>query len=202
MSANTCTNEQFLKDVCDHQMIVIRADGVVRHIRFKKPGASYYWFDLITWPGALCIDGDCGTYVFKRLEDMFVFFRTKHGGINDGYWAEKVVAQCKTDGLTEFDRESFVRQAVETYRDYWRDRREWSRQLEGFRELRDEVLNAENLYEAHAAMRDFGFEGFEFHDTWEWDLTRYTGRFIWNLRAIAWGIQQWDSQQQQQEQAA
>ena len=75
MSA-TSPDEQFLRDVAEHTMTVIREDGVSRHIRFAKPGTSCMHFDLITWPGYLCYTGDMGTYVFQRLTDMFEFFRT------------------------------------------------------------------------------------------------------------------------------
>ncbi len=44
--------------------------------------------------GFLCYTGDMGTFVFRRLEDMFAFFRTRSAqaatacSINLGYWAE------------------------------------------------------------------------------------------------------------------
>ena len=76
MKDYACTEARFLGDVDWHVMTVLRDDGVHRHIRLKRPDSGSYWFDLITWPGTLCIDGDCGTYVFRRLEDMFQFFRT------------------------------------------------------------------------------------------------------------------------------
>lgn len=189
----TCTRERFLKDVHGHQMTVLHAADNIRHIRFKKPGDSSYWFDLITWPGALCIDGDMGTYVFKRTEDMFEFFRRKDGGINEGYWAEKVVAQCKNDGIEEFDQAAFIRHVVEHYRDYWRGRDEWAAQLEGFRELREQVLEADGEHAMFAALSEFEHQDFRFQDFWEWSPKRYTSRFIWNLYAIAWGIKQFDT---------
>jgi len=192
---NKSVAEMFATDVAEHQMKVLRADGVNRHLRFMKGSSSCYWFDLITWPGALCIDGDCGTYVFKRLDDMFLFFRSKRGAINEGYWAEKVVAQCRTNGIEEFDQTAFVRHAVEYYRDYWRERRAWSDQLEGFRELRMDVLEADNECRMYDALSAFRWKGFEFQDFWEWRPRRYTNRFIWNLHAIVWGIQQFDAAQ-------
>ncbi len=67
---------EFLKDVSAHVMRVIRDDGAHRHLRFAAPTSSIYWFDVITYPGELVITGDCGTYVFRRLPDMFEFFRT------------------------------------------------------------------------------------------------------------------------------
>jgi hypothetical protein len=197
MTAHLCTAERFVRDVEGHQMTVLRADGVNRHLRFRKPGDSSYWFDLVTWPGALCIDGDCGTYVFKRLEDMFQFFRDDGGRINPGYWAEKVQAEARHGGVEEFDQAAFVRHTVADYRRYWRDRGQWSEQLEGFKELRMDVLGAESEANMYSALSAFRWKGFEFRDFWEWSPRRYTFRFIWNLRAIVWGIQQWDALQQQ-----
>lgn len=39
----TCTEQSFLKDVANHQMTVIRDDGVNRHTRFKRPDKSAIW---------------------------------------------------------------------------------------------------------------------------------------------------------------
>lgn len=48
------TAHQFLHDVRNHQMTILRDEGVNRHIRFMKPGSSDMQFDLITWSGYLC----------------------------------------------------------------------------------------------------------------------------------------------------
>lgn len=120
-----CTQDRFLKDAGSHVMTVIRDDGVHRHLRFRKapPAGSEYWFDLITWPGSLCIDGDMGTYVFRRLPDMFEFFCTdreyneKRGrklGINAGYWGEKLQATANHGGHIEFSKSDFCRRVIET----------------------------------------------------------------------------------------
>ncbi|UUZ75464.1 hypothetical protein LP414_27500 [Polaromonas sp. P1(28)-13] len=120
-----CTEERLLKDVEKHTMTVIRADGVNRHLRFRQPDTSSYWFDLITWPGALCINGDCGTYVFSRTQDMFEFFRTdanyahKKGfrlGINPGYWGEKLTAISAQGGYQKFSEDKFTA-AIKDYFD-------------------------------------------------------------------------------------
>ena len=52
----SCTEERFLKNAAAHQMEVLRDDGVNRHLRFRNPESSAYWFDIITWPGTLCIE--------------------------------------------------------------------------------------------------------------------------------------------------
>jgi hypothetical protein len=89
-----CTFERFEKHTAYHWMDIVRDDGENRHIRFQQRGTGVYHFDIITWPGKLCITGDCGTFVFRRLPDMFEFFRsTQRGRINAQYWAEKVIAE-------------------------------------------------------------------------------------------------------------
>jgi len=128
--SDQCTVERFLSDVDKHEMSVIRDDGVSRHIRFKRPGTSCYFFDLITWPGHLCISGDCGTYVFQRLEDMFEFFRTdrdygKRKGeklyANLGYWGEKIVSESRDGGIQEFSVELFKAVIKEYFDSHFQD---------------------------------------------------------------------------------
>ena len=77
-----CTQERFLEDIKNHYMKVLRDDGVNRHIRFTQ-GRFRYHFDLITWSEHLCISGDCGTYVFRRTEDMFDFFQMDKNDFNN-----------------------------------------------------------------------------------------------------------------------
>jgi len=204
----------FLKDVAKHRMIVIRDDGVHRHIHFARPRTSCYHFDLITWPGALCYTGDMGTYVFQRLEDMFQFFRTDREhmrlrdgqtlAINLGYWSEKLIAVdgCRTGGsATEFSEEKF-RRVVQEYRMEWiRDHhhqttKEQRREL--WESIDDEVLTHtdEGEHKAGMAAHNFshrvGDRRFEFADLWDHDFTDYTYHFVWCCYALAWGIQQYD----------
>jgi len=68
-------------------------------------------FDLLTWPGYLCYTGDMGTYVFRRLHDMFQFFRRGESigerCIDIRYWAEKLEAIDRVDGVREWTPEKF-----------------------------------------------------------------------------------------------
>ena len=66
-------HERFKKDTAEHQMTVLRDDGLYRHLRFRKPGTGIYGFDIVTWPGYLAISGDMGASMFTRLEDMIQF---------------------------------------------------------------------------------------------------------------------------------
>lgn len=206
---NRCTEELVLKDLGRHEMTVIRDDGVHRHIRFKRPDSGTYWFDLITWPGTLCIDGDCGTYVFRRLEDMFQFFRTDREyalrtgcqlAINPGYWGEKLQSISRFGkGYKEFSEDRF-RQAVKDEFDAWVDSEEPSEETKAalWDELEDRVLSyaGEGAHEAIRAAMDFepddGEVLFEMRDFYEHRLEDYTFHFIWCCYAIAWGVKKYD----------
>jgi hypothetical protein len=106
---------RFVGETADHHMYVARDDGLYRHLQFRnsrycndgewRVNTGYYWFDLITWPGTLVINGDCGTYTFSRVTDMFEFFRGHR--INPQYWAEKVRGDTRTKVYSE---EKFRRQ--------------------------------------------------------------------------------------------
>lgn len=82
--------DRFESDAADLTMKVLHDDGIYRHLRFTGPNLD--WFDLITWPGRLTVDGGHGTYTFSRQEDMLTFFRVHPGrGINPHYWSEKLI---------------------------------------------------------------------------------------------------------------
>ena len=96
----SCTEERFLSDVANHTMEVITDDGVNRMLRLTNNGSAVYHFTIVTWPGYLAISGDCGDYLFSRIEDMFGFFRMRDNdfnkrsdrklSINPIYWEEKM----------------------------------------------------------------------------------------------------------------
>lgn len=200
------TERSFLEDVRGHELIILRDDGVHRHLRFRRPESGTYWFDLITWPGTLCIDGDMGTYVFRRLEDMFEFFRAdrqyqiKDGRtlfINPGYWGEKLASISKNGGLEEFSPEKF-RSNVKEYFDNWKDSSDacpkefeklWN-EIEG-----DVLFDCENEYESYAAAHSFAYPSldFSFSDFWEFNCKDYTYHFIWACYAVAWGVNLYDN---------
>lgn len=212
-----CTEEQFLKDVAQHEMIVMRDDGVNRHIRFKKPDTSEMYFDLITWPGHLCYTGDMGTYVFQRLDDMFEFFRTDRQTkerlyINLGYWTEKLIAVngSRHGGKAEeFNEEKFLR-VINEYRVNWmrsakesgsldiNDRRELWEAVDDevlcyLKDGGDRVLNA--AYDFHhdtvSKYRQKPYS-WQFTDLFENDFNEYTHGMVWCCYALAWGVKKYD----------
>lgn len=205
-----CSEDQFLKDAAKHVMTVIRDDGVHRHLRFRKapPAGSEYWFDMITWPGSLCIDGDMGTYVFRRLDDMFEFFRTdreyleRQGrklGINPQYWGDKLQATANHGGHKEFSPAMF-KEAVKSEFDAWIESEEPTDEAKTalWEELTDRVLSTTD-YGSHEAIKaaiefepDDGEVMFEMRDFWDHRLDDYTFHFIWCCYAIAWGVKTYD----------
>lgn len=208
-----CTEQQFLKDVAEHQMTIVRDDGVHRHIRFAKPATSCMHFDLITWPGYLCYTGDMGTYVFRRLHDMFEFFRTdrEHQHLKDGltlainqpYWGEKLEAVDKCDGYKEYSEKKFkliINDLVDQHIEEENFPVAGVKAIELREAVHEEVLcNCETEQAAHEAARDFSHDGFEFRDFWESDLKEYSFRFTWCCYALAWGIQKYDEAKPQSE---
>jgi hypothetical protein len=158
-----CTEERFLSDVAQHELIILRDDGVMRHIRLKRPRSYTYYFDILTWPGRLCICGDMGTYVFARVHDMFEFFRREpcdRGAlpINPDYWSGKLEAHAgngrSKTSVFRFDQEKFDAAVRRDVADYMRhnmrapyypeaeDCAAWGRRRRELIEaVRDEVLD-------------------------------------------------------------
>ena len=197
---------RFAKDIDRHVMTILRDDGVNRHLRFKRPGSSTYWFDIITWGGRLYIGGDCGAWVFARLEDMFQFFRSERGGINPSYWSEKLEA-TPDKGAEEFSEDRF-REVVNEYRLSWvrAAARDGSLTRAERRELweavADEVLNKIDRFDeslAFQAANDFTWKArscrreWYFVDFWDHGFKQYTRQFLWNCHAIVWAIAQYDA---------
>jgi hypothetical protein len=206
MSTETDTAERFAADVAYHQMTVLRDDGLYRHLRFvrvapnpktgKPERSSFYWFDLITWPGSLVINGDMGGLMFSRIEDMFEFFRGHR--VNPQYWAEKLPAVTR---VKEYSFELLAQLVAEHIEDA-------AREFPGLAgDVKAEILDAaDSGYEAgaHQLLADYRYYAdptdrysdrqpdFEFYDTWEWDLTDWSYQFLWCCHAIVWGIGQYD----------
>jgi hypothetical protein len=54
----TAIAERFARETEHHELTVLHDDGLYRHLKFKQPGNSAYWFDLITaWDEHAAEDG-------------------------------------------------------------------------------------------------------------------------------------------------
>jgi hypothetical protein len=203
--------DRFLRDVAGHEMSVLLDNGIYRHLRFANADSSLawnQWFEIVTWPGFLAYSGDMGCFIFSRLKDMFMFFRTdqREDGrlcINRSYWAEKLQAvdRCgRRSGAEEFSSAKLQEHVDATVAE-WVDA--FNLSAEERQELREEldeqVIGAadDGEDEVRRALRDFSFEvrgrRFEFQDSWEWHLQDYTPRFTWCCYALAWAIKQYDA---------
>lgn len=185
---------RFARDTAEHTMTIRHDDDVHRHIAFYNPKHSWcMWFELTTVPGALIFDGDIGTYVFRRTNDMFKFFRSSawQGRPNIHYWAEKLTTG--RDTVQEFSAAAFEQVVKEQF---FEAARYGGVPIGTGRALREEVLRFAgemNDRDAHDAIERFEYEGFSFSDTWEWDFRDYSQRFLWACEAIVWGIAQYDA---------
>jgi hypothetical protein len=189
---------QFEYDIKEHEVQIIRDDGVNRHVRFRRPGTSCMYFDLVTWPHRLVYTGDMGDYVFSRIDDMFEFFRNARP--NYSYWAEKVLASDgREGGLYEFSIEAFrenVLDYVTEYFDGGEPPEELMSQIEW--EIFNEAENYGNALPGHIAMSAFSYrlpDGTEFRfDMCDLGGTSdvYTYRYMWACNAIPWAIEQYD----------
>jgi len=196
-----------------HQMRVLRDDGLYRHLRFQSPDTGIAWFELVTWPGALTICGDMGSWTFRRTEDMFEFFGGK-GDINPGYWQEKIAGD--PDTAVAYDVE-LMKKAIREETADWNPVREAPRAhgrrvetvtspllgdddtsprdkvLAEFKAAVDELIEGLVDHEDtdRQSLDDFDSHGFEFVDTWEWKLRGHTHQYLWCCHAIRWGIREY-----------
>lgn len=181
---------RFHKAVIEHEMIVVRDDGLHRHLTFKSPRTYNNHFHITTWPGYLAISGDIGCYVFARLPDMFRFFRGD--GINPGYWGEKLQSIERNGGYKEFSEEQF-RAAIKSDFEGWSfDDDDQKAKAWGALQESDlaEDSNPESFDQAVRMALDYEcpITKHRFNDFWDHDLQDYTFRFLWCCHAILWAV--------------
>lgn len=200
--------KHFEREVNLHKLHIFKDEPGFRHLRFKTAGTSCYYFDLVTWPGYLCMTGDMGTWTFCRTEDMFEFFRSKDGHINPGYWSEKLEAGsgCPRDTLArEWDEAKFCKVLDERYQSWFEDNKPDSGASHAAANAFAERLSV--VQATIDAMKQAGSYEFEacaaygntrdpediLCDIWEHDFKKWSHHFIWACYAIAWGIQKYDT---------
>jgi hypothetical protein len=197
----------FAADVANHRLIVRHDQGLYRHLVFEQPEHSWNdRFELITVPGSLTITGDRGAHTFRRMPDMFQFFRSNGNdhGINPTYWAEKLPdggrsVKVYSEHAMNWHLKDMLRDLAEEYRRElveWRaeggDKPELPKVLRQARELvgdyRDEISFRQGADDLRRELESIDAA----YDTWEWDLDDWDYHFLHNLHAIAWGIRQYD----------
>lgn len=191
--------ERFASETTKHELTILRDDGLYRHLRFRAPGDSAYWFDLITVPGALIFQGDGESFVFRRIADMFEFFRSNPDReitrINPHYWSEKLTNGRRS--VQVYSRETFEQIVAEHLADA---EERWPGIADGWKLHADDPFDydLDDEESARRAAADFSYiaaghdDAFAFSDTWEWDLKDYDWWFLWACFGIVWGIARYD----------
>ncbi len=194
----TCTKERFKRDIRDHRMTIIRDDDVHRHIQFKRPNTSCYYFDIITWPGYLAISGDCGSYTFARIRDMFEFFSDESRDpyfINPSYWGEKLQSVDRHGGYQEFSGEKLAEIFKSWMDEHDFDDDEAKGRLKAALDWHDWGRGVENYGDAIHAISEISSEadypGFQIDELWDYRTDDFTFRYIWCIRAIRWAVCQY-----------
>lgn len=182
------TREQFLRDVRNHQMLVLRNDWRYRHLQFADPSTSNQWFEIITWPGALAMSGDMGSWLFRREQDMFGFFRITTGEINPDYWHEKLEAVDR-HGAQEFNADVFRADAL-AHLDNWA--LDESRLASVRANLSEHLNSCDAEEELRQAWAESEVNGEPLDPSDMPSGMVYTHRYLWACHAIVWAIQQFD----------
>lgn len=187
--------ERFQRETAEHVMTILHDDGLYRQIRFTASG-SLDWFDLVTWPYNLIVNGSHGSFHFCRAgadtENMFALFRDSRAGraINPHYWAEKLRA-----GEVESWSESSFRQWLVREATGLEGRYSGIVQAVGDQILHSDEHNTECEESARYALASFQYEGvrLSFPEPWELKFTEFHWQYIWSCHAIVWGIAQYDA---------
>lgn len=215
------TFERFKRDTKNHSMKILLDEGIYRHLSFTDNGSSICRFDLVTVPGHLFYIGDMGSFTFNRLHDMFHFFGNPNdkeykGEINPSYWSEKVESVDRYgNGVTVFSpteaREILTENVTQWIEDVFSSGEYSEALLESYKKeifyhLEEEVFHHlhDGEHDFRQALDEFSFkseellgdtpETFEFTDSWEYDFSVYSYRYIWCLYAITWGIFQYNKE--------
>jgi hypothetical protein len=178
VDARTDAEARFPQDIAQHQLVVLRDDGLYRHLIFSRPTTGIQRFDIVTWPGYLAYVGDMGDFVFARIPDMLEFFRGD--GINPGYWEEKIQAGEAQRYSPEKAR-AWIKEAL--------DEADAPPDVRG---EADWISVDDGADETYRQLRDF--EPSEVFEGWqEARFNDYTFHYIWCCLALVWGIRQYDA---------
>lgn len=180
----------FINDMKNHKMEILKDDGFYRHLKFKEQGTINHMFEIVTWPGNLCITGDMGCYTFERLTDMFVFFRRDDMSIKDCYWSEKL---CDPKP----NHKSFCHDLLHDALLSSVEGNEWPD--DAAKAAKEMIEGISQNDEAHHYVSSFSFdsddgETYTFLDSWEMNFQDYSYHFRWLLFAIVYGISQYDAE--------
>lgn len=191
--------ERFTRETASHQITVLRDDGLYRHLRFSDEAKSLNWWDLITWPYNLIVNGSHGSHHFCRFgpdtKDMFALFRSgiwRDGSqhINPGYWAEKARAGKVKSWSEQKFRTWLVDEAASL-----ESRHPGTVEAVGKQILHSDEHNTEYEETARYAVAQFshGDVRLRFPDEWELSFEDFDWQYLWQCHAAVAGIAQYDT---------
>lgn len=182
--------EIFARDTAEHEVRVLRREGVYRHLRCHKPSTYMHGFDIVTWPGHLAYTGDMGTFVFARIDDMFKFFESDIGRINPQYWQEKLQAPAP-DAVEVYDPEIFE-QWVRAWVAERRDEMEGPDYAEFQHAAEVQILDPggwrDAEHEAYRLLYEFRWHDIGIYDISELRFKTWDLRYLWCCHALVWAI--------------
>lgn len=193
------TAEAAAKDIAGHELTVIHDAGLHKHLLYRNPASSEFWFTITTAPGTLTVHGDMGTYVFARETDMISWFlgSSWRGEPNVDYWAEKCASTGGRRGLKEYS-ETALRQCIESA---LRDEIECEGLTVGeaavLRHDATEFLHGYDLSDppAYVELGRFTSGGRRpFSGSYEWDPYEYTYQYVWTAHTLLAALQAYREQ--------
>lgn len=194
------TQEQFLKDVANHQITINLDQGVYRDITIAHPNTMDKHFNITTRPGYLIFTGDMGSFTFYRLQDMFKFFRKEE--IDPDYWHEKLEAIDSRGGAKSFSVELVKEILTDHLNDYLENLDVGNESINQIHKQSAtdaiEALTSAAENNEHEFWQELGgweseySGGLEMNDSWEWDFKDFTYRYIWCCYAIVHAIKLYD----------
>lgn len=196
--------DQFIKDTRNHQLTIVKDAGVYRHLSCRSPEHDkLYAFEIITVPDLLLFHGDCGTFVFSRLYDMFQFFRSDsvRSDLSLGYWSEKIEAAPGGIDVMMYSQRLAEDSVQKRFNEWVR-----TQSLQGS-ELREAQNELDNGILPYCSSLDdlFSRIGLELECGYTFGIEDIQYRtlhpaVIWCMYAIVWAIRQYDKAKESKEQ--
>ncbi len=203
--SSACTQEIFLRDVRSSYADIVHWNGLHRHVAFRNNIYPNKRFDMITWPGHLCLDNLSETFVFSSQLDMLEYFRATPqrreyaAARGESLWAAPEVWMSRMVG-TSMSGHAVFSQAkfVQNTRDFIRIRSHLNEVTRTalLQRLEREVFTREFETEAGALRsviecgKTLGVDLEDIH--FVVDCAEVSYSYLWCCYAIAWGIERID----------
>ncbi|MEV6547911.1 hypothetical protein AB0M57_04280 [Streptomyces sp. NPDC051597] len=187
---------RFARETAGHEMTVLHEDGLYRHLKFADPAGGFYRFDLVTWPHNVFLRGDGFSFGFSvyPTKDMFDVFRgSSGGGINPGYWQEKVNSGKVRDWSESLFRAWVLDEATKA-----ENRHPGAVEAVGKQILHSDEHSTEYQGTAEYAVASFRHGDFRLRipNDWEHTFEDFSWEFLFACHAVLFGIGRYDAARQ------